>query len=117
MSTARRNFSNNEEGASRWEAASDSEAITIALVSECRCWGTDTELPDNRTPYLALFPHFPERSRFNRRRRNPAQAISILRRMVLQERLPKALTHVINQVRQLIETVTAQLTDQFNSSR
>jgi len=63
---------------------SDSEVITIALVSECRGWDTETELLDHWTPYLALFPHFPERSRFNRRRRNLAQAINMLRRMVLQ---------------------------------
>ena len=35
-------------------------------------------------PYLDMFPHFPERSRFNRRRRNLAPAINVLRRMLLQ---------------------------------
>lgn len=63
---------------------SDSELITIALVSECRGWDIETELLDHWTPYLALFPHFPERSRYNRRRRNLAQAIKLLRSMVLQ---------------------------------
>jgi len=62
---------------------SDSELITIALVSECRGWDTETELLDYWQPYLAMFPHFPERSRFNRRRRNLAQAINLLRRMLL----------------------------------
>ncbi len=62
---------------------SDSELITIALVSECRGWDTETELLDHWQPYLAMFPHFPERSRFNRRRRNLAQAINLLRRMLL----------------------------------
>ena len=64
---------------------SDSELITIALLSECRGWDTETELLDHWTPYLALFPHFPERSRFNRRRRNLTQAIDMLRRRVLQD--------------------------------
>jgi len=63
---------------------SDSELITIALVSECRGWDTETELLDNWKPYLDMFPHFPERSRFNRRRRNLAGAINMLRRMLLQ---------------------------------
>lgn len=63
---------------------SDSELITIALVSECRGWDTETELLDHGQPYLAMFPHFPERSRFNRRRRNLAQAINLLRRKLLQ---------------------------------
>ncbi len=63
---------------------SDSELITIALVSECRGWDTETELLDHWQPYLAMFPHFPERSRFNRRRRNLAQAINLLRRKLLQ---------------------------------
>ena len=63
---------------------SDSELITIALVSECRGWDIETELRDHWAPYLTLFPHFPERSRFNRRRRNLAPAINLLRRMVRQ---------------------------------
>ena len=63
---------------------SDSELITIALVSECRGWDTETELRDYWAPYQALFPRFPERSRFNRRRHNLAQAINMLRRVLLQ---------------------------------
>jgi IS5 family transposase len=63
---------------------SDSEIIAIALISESRGWDKETELYDNWKPYLALFPNFPERSRFNRRRRNLAQAINMVRRKVLQ---------------------------------
>ena len=62
----------------------DSELITIALISECRGWDTETELRDHWAPYLSLFPRFPERSRFNRRRHNLAQAINLLRRVLLQ---------------------------------
>lgn len=64
---------------------SDSELITIALISECRGWDTETELLDHWMPYLSLFPHFPERSRFNRRRRNLGSAINMVRRSVLQD--------------------------------
>jgi IS5 family transposase len=63
---------------------SDSELITIASVSECQGWDTETELLDYWQPYLAMFPHFPERSRFNRRRRNLASAINLIRRVLLQ---------------------------------
>ena len=63
---------------------SDSELITIALVSECRGWDTETELRDHWAPYLSLFPHFPERSRFNRRRRNLAPVINQLRQVLLE---------------------------------
>ena len=63
---------------------SDSELITIALVSECRGWDTETELLDHWKPYLSLFPRFPERSRFNRRRRHLAQAINLIRQILLR---------------------------------
>lgn len=64
---------------------SDSELITIALVSECKGWDIETELLDNWAPYLALFPQFPERSRFNRRRRNLMFAINLIRRVLLEQ--------------------------------
>ncbi len=64
---------------------SDSEVITIALVSECKGWDKESELLDHWTPYLHLFPHFPERSRFNRRRRNLMLAINLIRQIVLQQ--------------------------------
>jgi IS5 family transposase len=63
---------------------SDSELIAIALVSECRGWDTETELLDHWRPYLDLFPNFPERSRFNRRRRNLMLAINLIRKILLQ---------------------------------
>ena len=63
---------------------SDSELITIALASECRGWDTETELLDNWEPYLDMFPNFPERSRFNRRRRHLTQAINLIRRVLLR---------------------------------
>ena len=64
---------------------SDSELITIALVSECKGWDKETELLDHWMPYLHLFPNFPERSRFNRRRRNLMMAINLIRQIALQQ--------------------------------
>jgi IS5 family transposase len=65
-------------------ACSDSELITMALVGECREWDKETNLIAEWQNYRALFPHLPERSRFNRRRRNLMQGINLLRRMVLE---------------------------------
>lgn len=63
---------------------SDSELITIALVSECRGWDKESELLDHWSPYLSLFPDFPERSRFNRRRRSLMLGINLIRQIVLE---------------------------------
>jgi len=65
-------------------SCSDSELIAIALISECRGWDVETELLDHWKPYLELFPNFPERSRFNRRRRNLMLAINLIRKTLLQ---------------------------------
>lgn len=62
---------------------SDSEVITIALVSECRGWDRETHLMAEWRPYRHLFPRLPERSRFNRRRRNLMYAINQIRQIVL----------------------------------
>lgn len=63
---------------------SDSELLTMALVAECRGWDEETEAISQWQEYRDLFPHIPERSRFNRRRRNLAQAFNLLRRMLVQ---------------------------------
>jgi IS5 family transposase len=62
---------------------SDSEIITIAIVSECRGWDCETEAMQEWAAYRDLFPHLPERSRFNRRRRNLMGAIKQLRQITL----------------------------------
>lgn len=62
---------------------SDSELITIALVSECRGWDRETHLLAEWEPYRSLFPNLPERSRYNRRRRNLMFAINQIRQIVL----------------------------------
>jgi IS5 family transposase len=63
---------------------SDSELITMAVVGECRGWDQETELISNWHEHTNLFPRIPERTRFNRRRRNLMFAINLIRKMVLQ---------------------------------
>jgi hypothetical protein len=64
-------------------ACSDSELLTMAIVGECREWDKETSLLGEWRTYPHLFPNVPERSRFNRRRRNLAAAINHIRQMVL----------------------------------
>jgi hypothetical protein len=64
-------------------SCSDSELITMAIVGECREWDKETNLTQEWRAYRHLFPHIPERSRFNRRRRNLMGAINHIRRVVL----------------------------------
>jgi len=63
-------------------SCSDSELITIAMVSECRGWDRETHLMVEWEPYRSRFPRFPERSRFNRRRRNLRFAINHIRPLI-----------------------------------
>lgn len=63
---------------------SDSELITMALVGACRGWEAETELLAQWADYPHLFPRLPERSRFNRRRRNLMHVINLMRQLVLQ---------------------------------
>jgi hypothetical protein len=68
---------------------SDSEVIALALIAEMLGFDRESQfLSFMRHNYLPLFPKLPERSRFNRRRRNLALAINEVRRLVLQ-RLPE----------------------------
>ena len=62
---------------------SDSELLTMAIVGECREWDKETVLLGEWRTHSHLFPSVPERSRFNRRRRNLAAAINHIRQMVL----------------------------------
>ena len=65
-------------------ACSDSELVTMVLVGECRGWDEETALVAAWRARRDLFPHVPERSRFNRRRRALAPAINALRRLTLR---------------------------------
>jgi len=62
---------------------SDSELIALCLIGECKGWDLETELLSNMCDYADLFPHLPEQSRFNRRRRNLMYAINQIRRRLL----------------------------------
>jgi hypothetical protein len=57
----------------------------MVLIGECKGWDVETELLSNWASYghLNLFPHIPSQSRFNRRRRNLAQAFNLVRRIAL----------------------------------
>ena len=62
---------------------SDSELITIAIVSACCGWHTEGRMLGIWQQYHRLFPRLPERSRFNRRRRALQAAINAIRQIVL----------------------------------
>jgi hypothetical protein len=64
-------------------ACSDPELITMVLAGECRGWDQETELVAAWQAHRTLFPVIPERSRWNRRRRDLMGAINDLRRLVL----------------------------------
>lgn len=63
---------------------SDSELITMAIVGACRGWDVETELVSQWRERRDLFPQVPERSRFNRRRRNLMHAINTVRAVVVR---------------------------------
>lgn len=63
-------------------ACSDSELITLAILSECRGWDKETELVSEWQNYQHLFPNLPERSRFNRRRRRLMLGLNAVRKAV-----------------------------------
>jgi len=64
-------------------ACTDSELITLAIVGECKGWNNETELISEWHNYRHLFPVLPERSRFNRRRRNLMGVINLIRQAIL----------------------------------
>lgn len=62
---------------------SDSELMTVAIVSACRGWDRETQLATEWAPYRSLFPNMPERSRYHRRHRNLMGAMNQIRQIVL----------------------------------
>jgi hypothetical protein len=63
---------------------SDSELITMTIVGECRGWDMETELLSHWREHRDLFPQLPSQSRFNRRWRNLAQLVNLIRHGILQ---------------------------------
>ncbi len=64
---------------------SDSELLTMALVSECRGWDMETDLLSHWQEHRDLFPNQPTRTRFNRRRRHLKQAFDLLRLWIIEQ--------------------------------
>lgn len=64
-------------------ACSDSELLTMILVGECRGWAEETTLLSQWREHRDLFPHLPTQSRFNRRRRQLADPLNLIRRVLL----------------------------------
>jgi hypothetical protein len=63
---------------------SDSELITMELVGECLGWEVETEMLSHWKAHRDMIPHIPSQSRFNRRRRQLAGAVNVLRQIILQ---------------------------------
>jgi Transposase DDE domain len=61
----------------------DSELVTMIVVGECLGWDTETVLLSQWAQHRDLFPHQPDRTRFNRRRRALGTALDALRRQIL----------------------------------
>lgn len=63
---------------------SDSELITLFLVSECLGWDVETEALSQWQAHRNLFPHLPSQSRANRRRRHLQLGFNLVRHVVLR---------------------------------
>jgi DDE family transposase len=65
-------------------SCTDAELITMAIVGACCGWDQETVLLSHWRDQRDLFPQQPERSRFNRRRRDLARVINLVRPAILQ---------------------------------
>ncbi len=63
---------------------SDSELITLFLVSECLGWDVETEALSQWQAHRDLFPTLPSQSRANRRRRSLQLGFNLVRQVVLR---------------------------------
>ena len=64
-------------------ACSDSELLTMLVVSECMGWQRETEHVSQWARHRDLFPRQPDRTRLNRRRRALIATLTALRGRVL----------------------------------
>jgi hypothetical protein len=62
---------------------SDSELLTMVVVAECMGWDAETTAASRWREHRDLFPHRPDRTRANRRRRALAAALALIRRRIL----------------------------------
>lgn len=68
---------------------SDSELLSMALISECMGWDVETEALSQWQSHRDLFPIIPSQSRYNRRRRALNDVLKVMRH-TLMERLDVA---------------------------
>jgi hypothetical protein len=64
---------------------SDSELLSMILISEARGWDVETEALSHWQEHRDLFPFIPSQSRFNRRRRQLSDAFKLIRQQVLAQ--------------------------------
>lgn len=64
---------------------SDSELLSIILISEAKGWDVETEALSHWQAHRDLFPQLPSQSRFNRRRRQLSDALNLLRQNLLAQ--------------------------------
>src|SRR5262245_34626363 len=64
---------------------SNSELIAMSIIGECRGWELETNLLSEMREHRDLFPHIPEQSRFNRRRRNLMPVVNLIRQTLLTQ--------------------------------
>jgi hypothetical protein len=64
---------------------SNSELIAMSLIGESRGWAQETELLSQMQEHRDKFPHIPEQSRFNRRRRNLMFVTNLIRQVLLSQ--------------------------------
>jgi IS5 family transposase len=62
---------------------SNSELVTMVLVEECMGWDEETAAISQWRQHRDLFPHVPDRTRFNRRRRRLSDALTLIRQRLL----------------------------------
>lgn len=62
---------------------SNSELLTMVLVEECMGWDEETAAISQWQQHRDLFPHLPDRTRFNRRRRALTDALLVIRQRIL----------------------------------
>ncbi len=64
---------------------SNSELLTMVVVEECMGWDEETAAISQWQQHRDLFPHLPDRTRFNRRRRALTDALLWMRQRVLAQ--------------------------------
>jgi len=62
---------------------SNSELLTMVIVEECMGWDEETVAISQWEQHRDLFPHLPDRTRFNRRRRALTEALLMIRQRLL----------------------------------